>query len=104
MQLSRLAGKDGTCFSGSLITNGNDQIEGVCGHFIRGFAARLSEIDPMPFQCRDGTGMHVTGWMTSRTPGPVSSLSQVVDERFGHDGTARITRAEDQDFLGLSGH
>ncbi len=47
--------------------------------------------------------MHISGRMTSRTPGLISTFTQVVDYGFGHDGTARVTRADHQnpDAIGL---
>ena len=48
--------------------------------------------------------MHVSGWMTSGAPGLEPALSQMVDESFGHDGTARVPRAEDENFCGVRRH
>ena len=48
--------------------------------------------------------MHIPGRMTSRTPGLESALSQMIDERLGHDGTARVPRAEDENFCGVRRH
>jgi hypothetical protein len=48
--------------------------------------------------------VHISGRMTSGTPGLESALSQMIDKGFGHDGTARVARAENQDFCGYSRH
>ncbi len=104
MQLPGLTGEKGARFSGGLITDRDNQIERPCAHFIPGFAMGLTRMDSMPSQCREGTGVHIARRMTSRTPGLPSTVSQVIDEGFGHDGTARVARADNQNPDGVGRH
>ena len=47
MQCLRLAGKDRTGFSGGVIADGDDEVEGNIRHVIPRLALRLAGIDPM---------------------------------------------------------
>lgn len=104
MKLRRLAGKDGATFTSRLITHCDHKVERLGCKLIPGFAVRLAWIDTMPSQGFKRSRMHMPRWKASRAPGLESALSQIIQQSLGHDGTARVSRTEDEYFSGIIRH
>lgn len=58
----------------------------------------------MPLQGIDGFGVDQPRWVTARAPSSIPSLSEVVNQRLGHDGPAGVARTQHQHPDPISGH
>lgn len=74
-----------TAFACGLITDGNNQIKGLPGELIPRFAARLTRLDPMSLQGRDGLRMHIPCRMAACAHGVVTTRAESIDQRLRHD-------------------
>src|SRR3984893_19536844 len=89
-------------FFGGVFANREDKLHlGSAGprEFIPALAAQADCGNPRQFKLLQRFGMHRPRGMTSRAVGGEDRLSFVVEDCFGHDGTRRVTRTQEQNVV-----
>ena len=89
-------------FLGSVVANREDELHlGSAGtrEFIPALAAQADCGNARQFKLLQRFGMHRPRGMTFCAVGGEDRLSFVLEDRFGQDGTRRVTRAQEQNVV-----
>jgi hypothetical protein len=82
-----------------VVADGDDEVEGLAGKCVPGFAARGAGIDPMTAQDVERPGVDLPHGLASGAHGPEFAFAQPVEQGLGHDRPAGISRTQDQYFF-----
>lgn len=101
VQLGFGAEEDRAGFGSRSVADGYHEIEVAALEFVPRFTARGAGVDPVPFEGFDGFGVDVACRVAARADRADFSLSDMVEEGFGHDGSAGVSGAKNENVHGL---
>lgn len=99
----RVAGENRTSLPGGMIADGDDDIEMVTVHLVPTLGSLVSDGNFHALHGFQGKVMNIAGRVGASAESPETFTPKMLEEGFGHLGSAAVSGANEQDMVG-AGH